>query len=95
MGLPAALGVLILVAAGLRAWVSDDAYLTFRTIENFLNGYGLRWNALERVQTYTHPLWMLLMIGARVVAGEYYEARGNLETQYRAVRFSPARFSGS
>ena len=70
--LPAALGILILVAAMLRAWVSDDAYLTFRTIENFVNGWGLRWNTLERVQTYTHPLWMLLMSGARAVTGEYF-----------------------
>lgn len=70
--LPMALGILILAAAALRAWVSDDAYLTFRTIENFVNGRGLRWNSLERVQTYTHPLWMLLMSGARAVSGEYF-----------------------
>ncbi|HEV8122269.1 MAG TPA: hypothetical protein VGQ67_14840, partial [Candidatus Polarisedimenticolia bacterium] len=70
--LPATLGILILVAAAMRAWVSDDAYLTFRTIENFVNGRGLRWNTLERVQTYTHPLWMLLMTSARAVSGEFF-----------------------
>jgi arabinofuranosyltransferase len=43
------------------AWVSDDAFITLRTIDNFWNGYGLRWNAIERVQAYTHPLWMLLL----------------------------------
>ncbi len=43
------------------AWVSDDAFITLRTIDNFWNGYGLRWNAIERVQTYTHPAWMLLL----------------------------------
>lgn len=43
------------------AWVSDDAYITFRTVDNFLNGYGLRWNVAERVQSFTHPLWMLLV----------------------------------
>ena len=42
------------------AWVGDDAYFTFRTIDNFVHGYGLRWNIAERVQAYTHPLWMLL-----------------------------------
>src|SRR5262245_36317165 len=70
--LPVALAILIVVAATLRAWVSDDSYLTFRTIENFASGLGLRWNPLERVQVYTHPLWMLLMIGARALTHEYF-----------------------
>jgi arabinofuranosyltransferase len=56
--LAAVLGVVGL--AGLYAWVSDDAYITFRTIFNFTSGYGLRYNIVERVQAYTHPLWMLL-----------------------------------
>jgi len=43
------------------AWVADDAFLTMRTVDNFVNGYGLRWNILERVQIYTHPLWMFLL----------------------------------
>jgi arabinofuranosyltransferase len=43
------------------AWVCDDAYITFRTIDNFVHGYGLRWNVDERVQAFTHPLWLLLL----------------------------------
>jgi arabinofuranosyltransferase len=43
------------------AWVSDDAFITLRTIDNWWHGYGLRWNVGERVQTYTHPLWLLLL----------------------------------
>lgn len=43
------------------AWLSDDAYITFRTIDNFVNGYGLRWNIAERVQSFTHPLWLFLL----------------------------------
>lgn len=42
------------------AWICDDAYITFRTVDNFINGLGLRWNISERVQSYTHPLWMFL-----------------------------------
>jgi arabinofuranosyltransferase len=44
-----------------NAWVCDDAYITFRSIDNFIHGYGLTWNIDERVQVYTHPLWMLLL----------------------------------
>lgn len=43
------------------AWVADDAYITFRSIDNFWHGDGLRWNIQERVQTYTHPLWMIIL----------------------------------
>ena len=42
------------------AWVSDDGVITFRSIENWIHGYGLVFNVGERVQTFTHPLWMLL-----------------------------------
>ncbi len=49
-----------LVALPLHFFLIDDAYITFRTVENFANGFGLTWNVTERVQAYTHPLWMLL-----------------------------------
>ena len=42
------------------AWVSDDGYITFRSIENWFQGYGLVFNVGERVQTFTHPLWLFL-----------------------------------
>jgi arabinofuranosyltransferase len=57
--LVAAFGLAIVVLRA--AWMSDDAYITLRTIDNFWHGYGLRWNILERVQVYTHPLWMMLV----------------------------------
>jgi arabinofuranosyltransferase len=44
-----------------HAWVSDDAFITLRTVRNLLDGSGLRWNLYDRVQGYTHPLWMLLL----------------------------------
>lgn len=50
----------------LNAWVSEDAYITLRVVDNFFHGYGLRWNVNERVQVYTHPLWLLLHIPLRV-----------------------------
>jgi arabinofuranosyltransferase len=54
--------VLVFVVVVVRsAWLNDDAYITFRTIENFVAGHGLRWNIAERVQTFTHPLWLFLL----------------------------------
>lgn len=56
----------------LAAWLSDDAFITLRTVENFVSGRGLTWNADERVQVYTHPLWMLLLSAASLASGEFY-----------------------
>jgi arabinofuranosyltransferase len=69
------LGSLLALFAGLvvcKAWVSDDAYITIRTIDNFLHGYGLRWNIDERVQSYTHPLWMFCLSAASILTREYF-----------------------
>jgi arabinofuranosyltransferase len=68
----AAVLLLFLYVLVVNAWVVDDAYITFRTVDNFLNGYGLRWNVAERVQSYTHPLWMLLMAATAWITGEMF-----------------------
>ena len=70
--LAACLLLCLAMAVASLAWVCDDAYITFRTVENALAGHGLRWNVEERVQTYTHPLWMGLMVAARASTGELY-----------------------
>jgi hypothetical protein len=47
------IGAGLLVWTGLlvrSAWVCDDAYITFRVIENWVQGYGLRFNPVERVR---------------------------------------------
>ncbi|GLV60563.1 hypothetical protein KDH_73820 [Dictyobacter sp. S3.2.2.5] len=54
------------------AWLSDDAYISLRTVDNLLHGYGLTWNIDERVQTYTHPLWFFLLAGANLLERNVY-----------------------
>jgi arabinofuranosyltransferase len=56
----------------ISAWLSDDAYITFRTIDNFINGFGLTWNVSERVQVYTHPLWMFIISAFYFITREIY-----------------------
>ena len=43
------------------AWLCDDAYISFRTVDNLVSGYGLTWNVAERVQSFSNPLWVLLL----------------------------------
>ena len=54
------------------AWLDDDAYITFRTVDNFLNGLGLRWNVVNRVQAFTHPLWMFAVAAVTGIGGDVY-----------------------
>ena len=70
--LPAgAIGLFGLVVL-MNAWVTEDAYITFRTVDNFVNGFGLTWNPSERVQSYTHPLWMFLNAGVYFCTREIF-----------------------
>jgi arabinofuranosyltransferase len=55
-----------------NAWIGDDAYITFRVVDNFINGYGLTFNPDERVQAYTHPLWMLMLSAAYAVTSNLF-----------------------
>ena len=55
-----------------NAWVSDDAYISFRTVFNFTEGYGLRYNLDERVQSFTNPAWLFLVSIFYFFTGEAY-----------------------
>lgn len=54
------------------AWVTEDAYITLRTVDNWVHGFGLRWNTGERVQGYTHPLWMFALSAVYYVTREAF-----------------------
>lgn len=71
----AALALLIVLHALVvirNAWLCDDAYITYRTVDNFVAGLGLRWNVDERVQAYTHPLWMFVIAAGYRLSGNIY-----------------------
>ena len=64
------LGFLLIILK--NAWVCDDSYITFRVIDNFVNGYGLRWNIDERVQAFSNPLWLLIVTPFYFFTHEFY-----------------------
>lgn len=51
--------VLAVLAARHFAWVSDDAFISFRYAQNLVEGRGLVFNVGERVEGYTNLLWTL------------------------------------
>lgn len=72
---------LLLMAVTLvrTAWMSDDAFITLRVVDNLLHGHGLRWNVAERVQVATHPLWLSLLVPVNGLAGEAFYSTIALE----------------
>jgi len=66
------LATLVVVAVIiLNAWVDEDAFISFRTISNFVAGYGLRFNIDERVQAFTHPLWLFVSTAFHLITKEF------------------------
>lgn len=55
-----------------HAWMMDDAYITLRSVDNLFAGHGPVWNPGERVQSYTHPLWMMICCAIYAVTREYF-----------------------
>lgn len=53
--------VVFLIALSV-SYLDEDAFISFRVVDNFVHGYGLRWNVDERVQVFTNPLWVLALI---------------------------------
>lgn len=64
--------LLISIVIFSNAWISDDAGLTFRSIDNLHRGFGPTFNISERVQAYTHPLWMWLLALVTAFSQEYF-----------------------
>lgn len=68
--------VLALFAAGAvvyayeLAWLSDDAFISFRYARNWIEGHGLVYNPGERVEGYTNFLWTALTAGGLLVGLE-------------------------
>lgn len=71
---PLALLLLVVFVAILirTAWISDDAEISLRSVLNVTHGFGLTFNVAERVQTFTHPLWLLWLVAAYALVGNIY-----------------------
>lgn len=55
---------LLTISISRTAWLSDDALITLRHVLNATHGWGPGFNVSESVLGSTHPLWMLLWMGA-------------------------------
>lgn len=88
-----------------RRWVSDDAYIDLRIVDNLRAGYGPVYNVGQRVETYTNPLWVALLTGwsalglplayGSVLLGLAFSAVGLLTAELGALRLARLRDTGT
>ncbi len=55
-------------------WICDDAFITMRYVKNFVDGNGLVYNIGERVEGYTHFLWLLLLAASKAIGFDPVDA---------------------
>lgn len=63
----AAIPTLLVVAGWLRRWTADDGFIYVRVVQNVLAGNGAVYNAGERIETATDPIWVYLVSLVRLV----------------------------
>lgn len=55
-----------------NAWVTEDAYIVFRSLDQLFAGHGPVWNPDQRVQVFTSPLWYWVLAGFRLFSADYF-----------------------
>jgi arabinofuranosyltransferase len=60
----------VVVAGGwLFRWMSDDGFIYLRVVDQVWAGNGPVYNAGERVEVATGPLWLWMLVAARLIPG--------------------------
>jgi arabinofuranosyltransferase len=54
--------ILVLIMGWQRRWISDDGFINFRYVDQIRHGNGPVFNAGERVEAFTSPLWLALLL---------------------------------
>jgi arabinofuranosyltransferase len=68
--LPAYLPAVMIAAGGwAHRWTNEDAFINFRILDNLFAGDGLVFNAGERIEAGTSPLWLGVLALGRLLFG--------------------------
>ncbi|MEY2402651.1 MAG: arabinofuranosyltransferase [Acidimicrobiaceae bacterium] len=65
---------MIAVGGWAHRWMDEDAYINLRIVDQVLAGHGPVFNAGERVEAATSPLWLAILVVGRVVFGAFVRA---------------------
>src|SRR5215471_14860704 len=59
--------ILILIMGWQHRWIADDGFINFRYVDQIRHGNGPVFNAGERVEAFTSPAWLALLLGLDLV----------------------------
>jgi len=88
-GILLGLGFVVLAVQG-TPFLQDDAYISFRYVNNYLAGDGLVFNAGERVEGYTNFLWVIILVLAAKLGFTPIEA-----ARWLGILFSAGAVAGT
>jgi hypothetical protein len=54
--------VLVLVMGWQHRWMSDDGFINLRYVDQIRHGNGPVFNAGERIEAFTSPLWLAMLV---------------------------------
>jgi arabinofuranosyltransferase len=55
--------IVILIMGWQHRWLADDGFINFRYVDQIRHGNGPVFNAGERVEAFTSPAWLALLLG--------------------------------
>jgi arabinofuranosyltransferase len=59
--------IVVLIMGWQHRWIADDGFINFRYVDQIRHGNGPVFNAGERVEAFTSPLWLALLLCLDVV----------------------------
>ena len=72
LALPACLPALVIAIGGWsHRWMDEDAFINFRIVDQIFAGHGPVFNAGERVEAATSPLWLFVLVVGRALFGAF------------------------
>jgi len=63
--------VVIAIGGWSHRWMDEDAFINFRIVDQIFAGHGPVFNAGERVEAATSPLWLFILVIGRALFGAF------------------------
>src|SRR5580765_8132826 len=63
--------IIVAVGGWSHRWMDEDAFINFRIVDQIFAGHGPVFNAGERVEAATSPLWLFVLVVGRALFGAF------------------------
>ncbi len=63
--------LMVLVGGWSHRWMDEDAFINFRIVDQIFAGHGPVFNAGQRIEAATSPLWVFVLVVGRALFGSF------------------------